>query len=193
MHINNEILLFFGSFNPIHIGHLAIANYLTEFYNFSELWFVITPQSPDKKSSSLIDFRTRQHLVELSIDTYPKFKTCDIEFYLPKPNYTVDTLAHLSEKFPNRTFSLLIGGDNLLSFHKWKNANVILENYKIYVYKRPNYAVSQFNNAHIRIIDAPMMQISSSFIRKAIRENKDIRFFLASKAYDYIIKQNLYR
>ncbi|MCF0206125.1 MAG: nicotinate-nucleotide adenylyltransferase, partial [Bacteroidales bacterium] len=138
MQNRKEILLYFGSFNPIHIGHLAIANYLVEYTNVDELWFVVTPHNPLKKSSTLIDDRVRQHLVQLAINDYPKFRVSDIEFYLPKPNYTATTLAYLNEKFPDYRFCILVGGDNLESFHKWKNYQVILNNYKIYVYKRNN-------------------------------------------------------
>ncbi|HNQ69180.1 MAG TPA: nicotinate (nicotinamide) nucleotide adenylyltransferase [Bacteroidales bacterium] len=190
---NNEILLFFGSFNPIHIGHLAIANYLTEFCGFNELWFVITPHNPVKKSNTLLKDRDRQHLVTLAINDYPKFRVSDIEFYLPKPNYTINTLTYLSEKYPKNKFSLLIGGDNLESFHKWKNYQRILENYKIYVYKRPGASVREFDNADIKVLDAPQMDISSSFIREAIKENKDIRFFLPKNVYDYIIKMGWWK
>jgi len=189
-----EILLFFGSFNPIHIGHLAIANYIVEFCNINELWFVITPQNPLKKRKDLLPDRDRQHLVNLAIDNYYKFKSSDIEFYLPKPNYTVNTLAYLSEKYPNCKFSLLIGGDNLETFHKWKNYRYILDNYRIYVYKRPKYNITFFDNADIVILeDAPQMEISSSFIRNAISMNKDVRFFLPEKVYTYILQMGWWR
>ncbi|MDD4148965.1 MAG: nicotinate (nicotinamide) nucleotide adenylyltransferase [Bacteroidales bacterium] len=190
---NNEILLFFGSFNPIHIGHTAIANYLCEFCNIHELWFVITPQNPTKKASTLLNDRDRQYLTQLAIEDYPKFRVSDIEFYLPKPNYTIDTLTYLKEKYPNLNFSILIGGDNLESLHKWKNYRKILDNYKIYVYKRPCYELPEFKNANITIVDAPQMEISSSFIRKAIKENKDIRYFLPPKVYDYILKMGWWK
>jgi nicotinate-nucleotide adenylyltransferase len=190
---NNEILLYFGSFNPIHAGHLIIANYITEYKDISELWFVVTPQNPLKKSTNLISDRDRQYLVELAINKYPKFKVSDIEFYLPKPNYTINTLVYLQEKYPAKKFSLLIGGDNLESFHKWKNYKIILENFKIYVYKRPNHKVVEFENADIEILDAPQIEISSSFIRNAIKDNKDIRFFIPEKVYKYISDMNFYR
>ncbi len=185
---NNEILLYFGSFNPIHTGHMVIANYLTEFCGISELWFVVTPQNPLKKSSTLLNDRDRQYLVQLAIDDYPKFKVSDIEFYLPKPNYTINTLTYLKEKYTNKKFSILIGGDNLETFHKWKNYEKILEGFKIYVYKRPGCEVREFENSDITIVDAPQMEISSSFIRKAIKDNKDVRYFLPPKVYEYILK-----
>ena len=190
---NNEILLYFGSFNPVHIGHMAIANYLAEFCDINELWFVITPQNPVKKSATLLNDRDRQHLVQLAIEDYPKFRVSDIEFYLPKPNYTINTLTYLKEKYPNKKFSILIGGDNLESFHKWKNYQKILDDYKIYVYKRPGNKVVEFENSDITIVDAPQMEISSSFIRKAIKGNKDVRFFLPPKVYDYVIKMGWWK
>lgn len=189
----NEILLYFGSFNPIHLGHLAIANYITEFCDISELWFVVTPQNPLKQASVLLNDRDRQYLVQLAIDNYPKFKVSDIEFYLPKPNYTINTLAYISEKYPTKKFSLLIGGDNLESFHKWKNYRVILDNYKLYVYKRPGCELREFENSDITILDAPQMEISSSFIRGAIKSGKDIRYFLPDKVYKYILKMGWWK
>ncbi|MDD4218010.1 MAG: nicotinate (nicotinamide) nucleotide adenylyltransferase [Bacteroidales bacterium] len=190
---NNEILLFFGSFNPIHIGHMAIANYLTEFCDIHELWFVITPQNPTKKASTLLKDRDRQYLTQLAIEDYPKFRVSDIEFYLPKPNYTINTLTYLKEKYPDVNFSILMGGDNLESLHKWKNYRIILDNYKIYVYKRPCSELPEFENANINIIDAPQMEISSSFIRNAIKNNKDIRYFLPPKVYEYIMKMGWWK
>ncbi len=193
MHNNNEILLYFGSFNPIHIGHMAIANYLTEFCGIQELWFVVTPQNPFKKSSTLLKDRDRQHLIQLAINDYPKFKVSDIEFYMPKPNYTINTLVYLSEKYPTKKFSLLMGGDNLETFHKWKNYRKILDDYKIYVYKRPRAEVHEFENSDIEIIDAPQMEISSSFIRNAIKEDKDIRYFLPANVYKYVLRMGWWK
>lgn len=191
-----EILLFFGSFNPIHNGHLAIASYFTEFYGMREVWFVITPQNPAKQNENLLGNRERQHLVNLAIGDYPKFRVSDIEFNLPKPNYTINTLVYMEEKFPNKKFSLLIGGDNLETFHKWKNYKLILENYKLYVYKRPGAIISDLKSfgekADIEIVDAPMMEISSSFIRKAIKEYKDVRYFMPEKVYKYIKDMRYY-
>lgn len=188
-----EVILFFGSFNPIHIGHLAMANYIVEFCDIDELWFVVTPQNPLKTKDSLLKDRDRQHLVQLAIGNYHKFKVSDIEFYLPKPNYTINTLTYLSEKYPQKQFSLLLGGDNLESFHKWKNYKIILEYYKIYVYKRPNYHIPTFENSNINILEAPQIEISSSFIRQGISANKDMRFFLNEKVYNYIKEMNFWK
>lgn len=201
MQNKNEIILFFGSFNPIHIGHLAIANYITECYNFREFWFVVTPQNPLKQNSSLLDQRQRKYMLDLAIDGYKKFYVSDIEFYLPKPNYTINTLTYLQEKYPNKKFSLLIGGDNLQSFTKWKNYNIILRDYFLYVYKRPKIEIKEslkkllleIPTAKIELIDAPQFEISSSFIRKAISENKDIRFFLTAPVWNYINNMNFYK
>ncbi len=192
-----EIGLFFGSFNPIHIGHTAIANYMLEFTDIMEVWFVVTPQSPWKKNSNLLPDRQRQYMVELAIDKEYNYKVSDIEFKLPKPNYTINTLAHLQEKFPAKKFSLIIGGDNLQSFHKWKNYELILKDYKIYVYKRHD-CISEvpdviINKEAFEIVEAPLMEISSSFIRNAIKNEKNMCFYLHKKTYKYIIDNNFYK
>jgi nicotinate-nucleotide adenylyltransferase len=193
MQNKREILLYFGSFNPIHIGHLAIANYLAEYTNANELWFVVTPHNPLKKSTTLIDDRVRQHLVQMAIGNYPKFRVSDVEFYLPKPNYTINTLTHLSEKYPDYNFSILIGGDNLETFHKWKNYDMILKKYKVYVYRRPNCKVVEYENSNIEIVDAPLIEVSSSFIRESIRNGKDVRFFMPEKVFEYIDKMGYWK
>lgn len=193
MQNKREVLLFFGSFNPIHIGHLAIANYMVEFCDIDELWFVITPQNPLKKAKDLLPDRDRQHLVNLAIGNFHKFKASDIEFYLPKPNFTINTLTYLSEKYPACKFSLLIGGDNIETFHKWKNYKMILENYRIYVYKRPGTNIIEYKNADIVIPAVPQMDISASFIRDAISKNKDVRYFLPEKVYEYILKMGWWK
>lgn len=187
--------LFFGSFNPIHIGHVAIANYMVEFTDIQELWFVITPHNPVKKKSSLLDNYQRLHMVELAIESYTAMRTSTVEFSLPQPSYTVHTLAHLHQKFPTYTFSLIMGADNLENFHTWKNYEYILETCKILVYKRPFYTIPETyqNHASITIVDAPLMEISSSFIRKSIADNKNIAAFLPFKVWDYIEQMNFYK
>ncbi|MDR2835353.1 MAG: nicotinate-nucleotide adenylyltransferase [Bacteroidales bacterium] len=197
---NIETLLYFGSFNPIHIGHLAIANYFAEFQYIKEFWFIVTPQNPLKQNQNLLDDRQRKYMLELAIGDYSKFKVSDIEFYLPKPNYTINTLTYLQEKYPTKKFALLIGSDNLNNFHKWKNYKIILKNYKLFVYKRPNYDFEEtFNNlmkiknANIKIIEAPEYEISSSFIREGIKANRDMRFFLHENVWRYIQKMNFYK
>lgn len=186
--------LYFGSFNPIHIGHLAIANYFVEFANLKELWFIISPHNPLKKKSSLLPDYQRYEIVTRALRDYPKFKASDIEFKLPQPSFTVDTLAYLKEKFPDKQFALIIGEDNLSTFGKWKNYEQILDEQKILVYPRPNSKENPlYKHKNIQLFDAPNIEISSSFIRKAIGEAKDIRFFVPEKAWEYIDEMNFYK
>ncbi|GIV27732.1 MAG: putative nicotinate-nucleotide adenylyltransferase [Bacteroidia bacterium] len=183
MPASKKIGLFFGSFNPIHIGHLAIANYFAEFTDLNEIWFVVSPHNPLKEKKSLLAQHHRFYMVNLAIEDYPKFRSSDIEFHLPQPSYTIHTLAHLKEKYPHYHFALLLGQDNLSTFHKWKNFEVILEKYKLYIYPRPNSTPSDFDNhPNVVFTDAPQIEISSTFIRNAIKEKKDIRFFFTSKS-----------
>lgn len=183
-----KIGLYFGTFNPIHIGHLAIANHMAEFTDMDQVWLVVTPHNPHKKKSTLLDDHHRLQMVFLATEGYSKLKPSDIEFKLPQPNYTVHTLAHLQEKFPKHEFSLLMGEDNLNSLHKWKNYEVILQNHDVYVYPRVNAEVmsAEFEN-HPRIhhIDAPIMEISSTFIRESIKSGKNIRPLLPEKVWQY--------
>lgn len=194
--LNNKskIGLFFGSFNPIHIGHMMIAEYMAEFTDLSEVWFVVSPQNPHKQKLTMLNERERLHMVQLAIGKDIRFKTSDIEFYLPKPSYTINTLTYLSEKHPTKQFVLIIGGDNLQSFKKWKNYEKILEYYYLYVYKRQ---VSIKNNellgSRVTIVDAPQIEISSSFIRKSIAAEKCVRYFLPREVDDYIKHMNYYR
>lgn len=186
--------LFFGSFNPIHIGHLAIANYMVAYAPIDELWFVVSPQNPFKKRRSLLSEYDRLHMVNLAIGDDLRFKASDIEFSMPKPSYTVDTLAYLSEKFPKRKFSLIMGEDNLASFMKWKNPDQLLERYSLLVYPRPNCQAPEdlWQHSNVMRIEAPLMEISSSFIRNSIQEGKDMRFFLPSGVYQYIDEMHFY-
>lgn len=186
--------LYFGSFNPIHIGHLAIANYFVEYANLDELWFVVSPQNPLKDKSSLLPDYQRLELVNLAMRDYTKFKASNIEFSLPQPSYTTSTLAHLNEKYPNKEFALIMGEDNLSSFHKWKNYEQILNANQLLVYPRPNCKVGNFHgHKNVQLIDAPNMEVSSSFIRNSINEGKDVRFFLPEKVWDYIDDMNLFK
>jgi len=185
--------LYFGSFNPVHIGHLAIANYIVEHTDLTELWFIISPHNPLKLKKTLLPDYQRLELLHQSIRDYHKFKVSDIEFSLPQPSYTIDTLTYLEEKYPNKDFSLIMGEDNLASFHKWKNYKQIIENRKIFVYPRPNSENTIFHNhKNILLIDAPNIEISSSFIRNAIKQKKDIQFFLPERVWNYIKSANLY-
>ena len=177
-----KVGLYFGTFNPIHVGHLIIANHLAEYSDLDEVWFVVTPQSPHKKKQSLLDNHHRFELVYIAVDNYTKLKVSDIEFKLPQPNYTVHTLAHISEKHPTHEFSLIMGEDNLKSFHKWKNYEVILENHDIYVYPRMSEGKVKTNfDEHPRIhkIDAPVIQISATLIRNGIKQNKNVEPMLS--------------
>lgn len=189
-----HIGLFFGSFNPIHIGHLALANYMQEFTDMDQVWLVVSPHNPLKKKSGLLDQNDRLHLINLALDFDPKIKASNIEFKLPQPSYTIHTLAHLKEKFPEHTFSLIMGQDNLITFDKWKNYEEILKNHKIYVYPRKGSGPSPFDDhKQIRMTEAPLMEISSTFIRKAIKDKKKIQYFLHPKVWEYIDANNLYR
>ncbi|PWH84077.1 nicotinic acid mononucleotide adenylyltransferase [Algibacter marinivivus] len=191
-----KVGLYFGSFNPIHIGHLVIANHLAEYSDLDQIWFVVTPHNPFKKKSSLLDNYQRLEMVYLATKDYKKLKPSDIEFNLPQPNYTVNTLAHLQEKYPNNTFALIMGEDNLKSFHKWKNYEVILDNHDIYVYPR----ISESNidtrfNGHKKIhhVNAPIMQLSSTFIRKAIKDGKLVEPMLPKNVWEYLDEMNFYK
>lgn len=186
--------LYFGSFNPVHIGHMAIANYVAEFGGVDEVWFVVSPQNPLKDKSRLLHVRDRLELVECCIGDYAKFRVSDIEFRLPQPSYTIHTLVHLKEKFPNRTFSLILGSDNLIHFHKWKNYDQILSGHELLVYPRKETPEEIWGKyPQVKRLDAPQMEISATFIRNAIKEGKDIRFYVPEPAWELIQKMNWYR
>jgi len=190
MHIG----LFFGSFNPVHIGHLALANYMLSFTGMDQVWLVITPHNPLKTKSGLLNQNDRLHLVNLALDFHPKIKASNIEFALPQPSYTINTLAHLKEKFPKNQFSLIMGHDNLATFDKWKNYEEILKHHQIYVYPRANSAPSKFDShQQVHITEAPIMEISSTFIRNAIKEKKNVQFFMHPKVWDYVDTMNFYK
>jgi len=191
-----KIGLYFGTFNPIHIGHLTIANHMVEFSDLDEIWMVVTPHNPFKKKSSLLDNHHRYEMVYKATEAYPKINPSDIEFKLEQPNYTVNTLAHLEEKYPNKQFSLIMGADNLKSLHKWKNYEVILENYQVYVYPRISEGtIPEQLQKHPKIarVDAPIMEISSTFIRKAIKDKKNIKPLLPNTVWEYIDLMNFYK
>lgn len=191
-----KIGLYFGSFNPIHIGHLVIANHIAENSDLDQVWFVVTPHNPFKKKSSLLDNYQRLEMVYRATKDYTKLKPCDIEFNLPQPNYTINTLTYLQEKYPNNTFSLIMGEDNLKGFHKWKNYKLILENHHIYVYPRISDAKveTQFNDhKKIHVIDAPIMQLSSTHIRKAIKAGKNVQPMLPQHVWEYLDEMNFYK
>ena len=191
-----KIGLFFGTFNPIHIGHLIIANYMAEFSDLDQVWFVITPLSPFKQKSSLLDNVHRLAIADIAVEAYSKLETSSIEFKLPQPNYTINTLIHIEEKYPKHQFCLIMGEDNLKGFHKWKNYETILKNYELYVYPRISDGTveSEFlKHPHVHRVDAPIVQISSTFIRKSIKTKKDIRIMLTPNVWKYIDEMNFYR
>lgn len=189
-----NIGLYFGSFNPIHNGHLIIANYILNFSKLDEVWLVISVQSPFKQKSSLIDNYDRLHLVKLGIGNNDRIKPCTIEFDLPTPNYTIDTLTYLKEKYPEYNFNLIMGSDNLVNFHRWKNYDIILKYYNILVYMRPGYEEVPFkNHSSITALKAPLLDISSSFIRDLIKDQKSIRYLVPEKVYEEITYSQLFR
>ncbi|NVK53597.1 MAG: nicotinate-nucleotide adenylyltransferase [Flavobacteriaceae bacterium] len=191
-----NIGLYFGTFNPIHVGHLIIANHMVEHSDLDEVWLVVTPHNPFKKKSTLLDNNHRFELVYRATEEYSKIKPTDIEFNLPQPNYTVHTLAHISEKYPQHRFSLIMGEDNLKSFHKWKNYEVILAHHHIYVYPRisEGNTETRFNkHPKIHLTDAPIIQISSTQIRKGIKEQKNVQPLLPKAVWKYIDEMNFYK
>lgn len=192
-----KVGLYFGTFNPIHIGHLVIANHMVEFSDLDEVWFVVTPQSPFKTKKSLLDNHHRYEMVYEATKEYPKLSPSRIEFDLPQPNYTINTLVHLGEKYPvGHHFSLIMGEDNLKGLHKWKNYEVILENHAIYVYPRISkgtVARKFMGNEKIHFVDAPIMEISSTFIRKEHKQGKNIKPLLPPEVWIYMDEMNFYR
>jgi len=187
--------LFFGSFNPIHIGHLIIANHLIEYSDLSEIWFVVSPHNPFKEKNTLLDDNQRLQMVRLVCEKYPKLKASNIEFSLPKPSYTIDTMTYLHEKYPTKIFALIMGEDNLHSLHKWKNHEKLVENYPIYVYPRIFEKSNEIKigNAKIIKIDSPIIEISSTLVRKMIKEKKNFKPLLTKEVFDYIDGSNLYQ
>ena len=191
-----KIGLFFGTYNPIHVGHLIIANHLAEHSDLDQIWLVVTPQSPHKTKQSLLDNHQRLELVFLATKDYPKLAPSAIEFNLPQPNYTVRTLAYLEEKHPENQFALIMGEDNLRSLPKWKNAEVIMGNYPIYVYPRkmnPSSGSASFSSETITYLDVPIIEVSSTFIRQQIKDGKNIKPLLPMAVWNYIDEMNFYK
>ncbi|MFN4233714.1 MAG: nicotinate (nicotinamide) nucleotide adenylyltransferase [Bacteroidia bacterium] len=188
-----NIGLFFGTFNPVHIGHMVIASYMAEFAGLDEVWMVVSPHNPLKEKASLLDDYQRLYMVNLAIDNHPKLRASNIEFKLSQPSYTIHTLTHLMEKYPEYHFALIMGSDNLENFHKWKNYERILELSSLIVYPRPGYDGGDFkNHPSVKWVDAPLMQISSTFIRNALKDKKQLDFIVPDKVLKYIKEMHFY-
>jgi nicotinate-nucleotide adenylyltransferase len=191
--------LYFGSFNPIHIGHLAIAGYMTGYAGLDQVWFVVSPHNPLKKKETLLADRHRLYMVELAIGDNDHLRVSDIEFRMKIPSYTIDTLTFLSEKYPGNEFALVMGQDNLYTFHKWKNAGELIKKHAIYVYPRPGvvkpdnlFLDELIEKADIHMVDAPLMEISGTFIRNGIKAGKDMSYFLPPPVWKYIEEMHFY-
>jgi len=186
--------LFFGSFNPIHTGHLIIASYMAEFTGLKEVWMVVSPHNPLKDKAGLTNMYDRLEMAKIATENAANLKVSDIEFSLPQPSYTIDTLTFLREKYPEKSFALIMGADNLASLKKWKNYEVLLRDYQIYVYPRPGVDLTEWaGHPAIVITDTPQMDISSSFIRKAIKGGKNIQYLVTDGVQSFIESKNMYR
>jgi nicotinate-nucleotide adenylyltransferase len=188
-----KIGLYFGSFNPVHTGHLIIANHILNQTGVDQVWFIVSPQNPFKPTNTLLNEYNRLHLLKLATEDDTRIKVLDIEFNLPRPSYTSVTLTHLQEKYPAHEFSIIMGSDSFQNLHKWKNYEAIIKHYQVYVYKRPEFPVTNHLNAQLTILDAPMLQISATEIRKLIKEGKSIRYLVPDKVRDEIEKGNYYK
>ncbi len=193
MLIHRKTALFFGSFNPVHNGHLMLANYLVEYGGLDDLWFIVSPQNPFKAKETLLEDRHRLRMLELAVEGDDRFEVSDIELYMPKPSYTIDTLVRLSERYSNE-FYLVCGLDNLKRFPKWKNADIILRDYHILVYPRKGFDGGEMlQHPHVHLLDAPEIEVSSTFIRNAVSEGRDVRYFMPEKVYKYIDEMRFYK
>lgn len=188
-----KIGLYFGSFNPIHTGHLIIANFVAHNTDLDKVWLVVSPHNPLKPSSALLNEHDRLHLVELAIKDEPRLRASNLEFTLPRPSFTVDTLAYLQEKFPTQQFTIIMGSDSFQNLPRWKNYQHIVQYYPIYVYRRPGHEITDTFGATVEILDAPMLDISASNIRQWIKEKKSVRYMLPDNVLAYIDENNYYR
>jgi len=190
-----NIGLYFGSFNPIHIGHLIVANHILQHTDLDKIWFVVSPQNPLKASKSLLNEYDRLHLVEIAIEDNPKFRASNVEFGLHKPSYTIDTLAYLVEKFPFEKFSVIMGSDSAQNIERWKNYEKILEHFRILVYNRPGFQLPEHLRREniIEINDAPLLEISATFIRQQIKKDHSVKYLLPEKVWEYIDENNYYK
>ncbi len=189
MHIG----LYFGSFNPLHTGHLIIANHVLNNSEVDKVWFVLSPHNPLKESHSLLNEYDRLHLAELAIKDNPKFRASNVEFSLPRPSYTIDTLTYLKERFPLERFTIIMGGDSFQNIHRWKNYEQLIAQYEIIVYNRPGFKVEPMADAHVTVMDAPMLDISATFIRKQIQAGNSARYLLPDAVWEYVRENRYYR
>ena len=186
--------LFFGSFNPIHTGHLIIAGYMAGYTDLDEVWLVVSPHNPLKRKDSLINMYDRLEMVNLALEATDNIRSSTVEFSLPQPSYTVDTLTYLKEKYPEKAFVLIMGSDNLASIRKWKNYEILLRDYHIYVYPRPGFVVDEWkDHPSVTITETPLMELSSTFIRNAVKNGKPIRYFVPDAVMQFIAGKGLYK
>lgn len=190
-----KVGLFFGSFNPVHTGHLLIANYFIQFGGFDKIWFMVSPQNPFKTNDNLLDENIRLHLLRLAINGDERFGASDFEFKLPRPSYTVNTLSELRTQYPADVFIPIIGGDNLQSFHLWKEYQAILDQHEVYVYRRAGYHENPLlaNHPKIKIFEVPLLNISSTYIREMLQAGKSIKYLVPEKVDQYIREKGLYQ
>ncbi|MDO6737721.1 nicotinate (nicotinamide) nucleotide adenylyltransferase [Wenyingzhuangia sp. 2_MG-2023] len=191
-----KVGLYFGTFNPVHVGHVILANHMLHYTDMDEIWMVVTPHNPHKKKSTLLENYHRLEMVYKATEDFEHIHPTDIEFKLKQPNYTIDTLVHISEKFPNYDFGIIMGEDNLKSFHKWKNYEVILEHYQVFVYPRIGSSQKEndlVNHPKVKVVEAPIIEISSTFIRNAIKNGKSVKHLLPCKVWEYIDLMNFYK
>jgi nicotinate-nucleotide adenylyltransferase len=189
----HKIGLFFGSFNPIHIGHMILAEYMVEHSGLKEVWFVVSPHNPLKEKKGLLADYHRLAMVNIAVEDDARMRSCNIEFTMPQPSYTIDTLTYLTEKYPDNKFVLIGGTDILPSFHKWKNYKELLKQYSLYIYNRPHFEAGEYkDHPNIRFFSAPLIEISASFIRQCIQDKKDCMYMLPQKVYQYIKEMHFY-
>ena len=189
MHIG----LYFGSFNPIHIGHLIVANHIVENTEVDKIWFVVSPHNPLKDAHSLLNEYHRLHLVELAIDENTRFRASNVEFHLPKPSFTIDTLTYLVEKFPLEKFSVILGSDSFQNIHRWKNFENLVAHYSFIVYNRPGFDIKETHGADITVMAAPLLQISSTYVRQQIKTGKSVRYLLPEPVFRYVEDNRYYK
>ncbi len=190
-----RIGIFSGSFNPIHTGHLILANYICEFTDLDEVWFVVTPHNPLKEAGELLDDNIRLEMARLALEKFDRVKASDVEFYMPRPSYTIDTLTRLTSVHPDKEFILIIGGDNWKQFPRWKEYDRLTSDYRIFVYPRTGeeVVIPERLRGSVRLVEAPIVEISSTFIRESIQNGKNMRAFLPPEVYDFIVRNGLYR